>query len=204
MTDKDTYNCITNPDTESLFKDRGSKFIGYAFYVETEDDIKERITEVKKIHYSARHHCYAYRIGSEVIKFRANDDGEPSHSAGDPILGQIIAKDLTNVLVVVVRYFGGVKLGVGGLIQAYKAAAKEILDECKIETRTINKLFSVTLEYPELNQIMRFVKENNLNIVEQKMEMNCEIILSIRLKDADTIFDKLSKMHKLKTKILES
>jgi uncharacterized YigZ family protein len=204
MTEKDTYKCITTPDTESLFKDRGSKFIGYAFYVENEDDIKERISEVKKIHYSARHHCYAYRIGSEEIKFRANDDGEPSHSAGDPILGQIIAKDLTNVLVVVVRYFGGIKLGVGGLIQAYKAAAKEILDECKIETRTINKLFSVTLEYTELNQIMRFVKENNLNIVEQKMEMNCEIILSIRLKDADTIFDKLSKMHKLKTKILES
>ena len=202
MVEKDTYNCITNPDTESLFKDRGSKFIGYAFYVENEDDIKERIAEVKKIQYSARHHCYAYRIGSEEIKFRANDDGEPSHSAGDPILGQIIAKDLTNVLVIVVRYFGGVKLGVGGLIQAYKAAAKEILDECKIETRTINKLFSVTLEYPELNQIMRFVKENNLNIVEQKMEMSCEVILSIRLKDADSIFDKLSKMHKMKTKII--
>ena len=202
MKEKDTYNCIQNPDTESLYKEKGSKFIGYAFYVENEDDIKNRISEVKKIHYSARHHCYAYRIGSEEIKFRANDDGEPSHSAGDPILGQIIAKDLTNVLVIVVRYFGGIKLGVGGLIQAYKASAKEILDECKVETRTINKLFSVTLEYPELNQIMRFVKENNLNIIEQKMEMNCEIILSIRLKDADTIFDKLSKMHKMKTKII--
>jgi len=203
MAEKDTYNCITNPDTESLFKDRGSKFIGYAFYVEKEDDIKERIAEVKKIHYSARHHCYAYRIGAEEIKFRANDDGEPSHSAGDPILGQIVAKDLTNVIVIVVRYFGGVKLGVGGLIQAYKAAAKEVLDLCKIETRTIDKLISVTLEYPELNQIMRFIKENNLKIVEQKMEMNCEIILSVRLKDVDTIFDKLVKMHKMKTKIIE-
>lgn len=204
MVEKDTYNCIKNPDTESIYKEKGSKFIGYAFYVESEEDVKERISEIKKIQYAARHHCYAYRIGSEEIKFRANDDGEPSHSAGDPILGQIIAKDLTNVLVIVVRYFGGVKLGVGGLIQAYKASAKEILDECKVETRTINKLFSVTLEYPELNQIMRFVKEHNLNIVEQKMELNCEIILSIRLKDSDLIFDKLSKMHKLKTKILES
>lgn len=204
MVEKDTYNCIKNPDTESIYKEKGSKFIGYAFYVESEEDVKERISEIKKIQYAARHHCYAYRIGSEEIKFRANDDGEPSHSAGDPILGQIIAKDLTNVLVIVVRYFGGVKLGVGGLIQAYKASAKEILDECKVETRTINKLFSVTLEYPELNQIMRFVKEHNLNIVEQKMELNCEIILSIRLKDSDLIFDKLSKMHKLKTNILES
>ncbi len=202
MLEKDTYNCITNPETKSIFKDRGSKFIGYAFYVENEDDVKEKISEVKKIQYSARHHCYAYRIGSEEIKLRANDDGEPSHSAGDPILGQIIAKDLTNVLVIVVRYFGGVKLGVGGLIQAYKTAAKEILDECEIETRTINKLFSVTLEYPELNQIMRFIKEHNLNIVEQKMEMNCEIILSIRLKDADYIFDKLTQMHKMKTEII--
>ncbi len=203
MTEKDTYNCIVaNPDTESLFKDRGSKFIGYAFYVETEDEIKERIAEVKKVHYSARHHCYAYRIGTDEIKFRANDDGEPSHSAGDPILGQILAKDITNILVIVVRYFGGIKLGVGGLIQAYKTAAKEILDECEIETKTINRLFSVTLEYPELNQIMRFVKENNLNIVEQKMEMNCEIIISVRLKDADSIYDKLCKMHKMKTKII--
>ena len=202
MVENDTYFCIKDPETESLFKDRGSKFIGYAFYVENEEEVKEKISKVKKIQYSARHHCYAYRIGSEEMKFRANDDGEPSHSAGDPILGQIIAKNLTNVLVVVVRYFGGVKLGVGGLIQAYKTTAKEILDECEIESRTINKLFSVTLEYPELNQIMRFVKENNLKIVEQKMEMNCEIILSIRLKDADSVFDKLSKMHKMKTKII--
>lgn len=202
MEETDIYNCIKNPNTESLFKDRGSKFIGYAFYVENEDDVKERLSEIKKKHYSARHHCYAYRIGSEEIKFRANDDGEPSHSAGDPILGQILAKNLTNVVVIVVRYFGGVKLGVGGLIQAYKAAAKEILDECEIDVRTINRLFSVTLEYPELNQIMRFVKDNNLDIVEQKMEMNCEIILSIRLKDVDTIYEKLMKMHKLKTKIL--
>ncbi|MEN8138363.1 MAG: YigZ family protein [Bacteroidota bacterium] len=202
MTEKDTYNCIVNPGTESLFKDKGSKFIGYAFYVENEEEVKGKIEEVKKIHYAARHHCYAYRFGTEEIKFRANDDGEPSHSAGDPILGQIVAKDLTNVLVIVVRYFGGVKLGVGGLIQAYKTAAKEILNECKIVTNTINKTFLVTLEYPELNQLMRFIKERNLNIIEQKMEMNCEVTLSIRLKDADSIYDKLSKMHKLKTKIL--
>jgi uncharacterized YigZ family protein len=202
MIEKDTYNCIKDPETESIFKDRGSKFIGYAFYVENEDDIKQKIAEVKKSQYSARHHCYAYRIGTEEIAFRANDDGEPSHSAGDPILGQIIAKDLTNVLVVVVRYFGGVKLGVGGLIQAYKTAAKEILDECIIIPKTINKLILVTLAYPELNQIMRFVKENNLKIIEQKMELNCEITLSIRKKDADLIYEKLKKMHKLNTKML--
>jgi len=203
MNEKDTYNCITNPETESLFKDRGSKFIGYAFYVENEDEIKLKLSEIRKKQYAARHHCYAYRIGKENIKFRANDDGEPSHSAGDPILGQIIAKDLTNVLVIVVRYFGGIKLGVGGLIQAYKTTAKEILNECIIETRTINKKILVTLEYPELNQIMRFVKDNNLNIIDQKMEMNCEIMLSIRKKDVDSIYEKLIKMHKLKTKILD-
>ncbi|MCK5781231.1 MAG: YigZ family protein [Flavobacteriales bacterium] len=202
MIEKDTYNCIIEPETESLFKDRGSKFVGYSFYIENEHEVKEKLEIVKKKHHAARHHCYAYRFGTESITFRSNDDGEPSHSAGDPILGQIIAKDLTNVIVIVVRYFGGVKLGVGGLIQAYKTAAKEILDECEIVTNTINKTFLVTLEYPELNQLMRFVKEHKLNIIEQKMELNCEIKLSIRLKDVDSTFEKLSKMHKLKTKII--
>ena len=200
---EDTYNIIKDPNTEALFKEKGSKFISFAYHVESEEEIKEKIADLKKVHYAARHHCYAYRIGKEEIKFRANDDGEPSNSAGNPILGQLVAKDLTNVLVIVVRYFGGVKLGVGGLIQAYKTAAKEILDLCEIETKTINKEIILKFEYPELNNVMRYIKEHKLDISKQEMELKCSITISVRMKDLDTVFEQISKMHKIKSKIVE-
>lgn len=200
MLESDSYNCILTPNEESLFKDKGSKFIGYAYSVNNEEDIKLLIEEVKKIHYSARHHCYAYRIGTSEIKYRANDDGEPSNSAGNPILGQIQSKELTNTLVIVVRYFGGIKLGVGGLINAYKTAAKDVLDICTIETKTINEQIKITGEYNELNQIMRFIKEHNLKIVSQDMGLNVVVVITIRKKYFNDIFDKLSKMHKLTIK----
>lgn len=200
---EDTYNIISDNDYESLFKEKGSKFIAYAYHVENEDEVKERIDELKKSHYAARHHCYAYRLGKEDIRFRANDDGEPSNSAGNPILGQIVAKDLTNTLVVVVRYFGGVKLGVGGLIQAYKTAAKEILDMCEIHTKTVNKEIIISFEYAELNNVMRFIKERKLNILNQEMELMCKITLSVRKKDANFVYEDLLKMHKIKTEFVE-
>lgn len=199
---QDTYKCITSTDSESIFKDKGSKFIGYAFYVENEDNVKTILSEIKKKHHAARHHCYAYKIGIEDIKTRFNDDGEPSHSAGEPILGQITAKDLSNILIVVVRYFGGVKLGVGGLIRAYKTAAKDILDKCKIETKTIDKKISVIFEYKDINIIMRFIKDNKLNIIEKKIENSCKIIIAVRKNDADIIFSKLNNIHVFKTSIV--
>jgi uncharacterized YigZ family protein len=169
--------------------------------VHSEEDVKIAIDELKKEHHSARHHCYAYIIGENEIKYRANDDGEPSKTAGMPILGQIQAKDLTNVLVVVVRYFGGVKLGVGGLINAYKNAAKEILDTCSIVEKTIDDCISISGDYSELNNAMRFVKENNLDIHKQSMEEKFTLEILVRKRDSQDIFEKANKMHKLNVKL---
>jgi uncharacterized YigZ family protein len=198
---KDNYREIDKCEEFSLFKDKGSKFFGYAFKVHSEEDVKVAIEELKKEHHSARHHCYAYIIGENEIKFRANDDGEPSKTAGMPILGQIQSKDLTNILVVVVRYFGGVKLGVGGLINAYKNAAKEILDTCSIVEKTIDDCLSISGDYSELNNAMRFVKEYNLNIHNQKMEEKFTLEMYVRKRDSEEIFEKANKMHKLNVKL---
>ena len=184
---KDTYRTISSPSTEILFKDRNSKFFGYAYPVSRENDIKEHIEQLKKQHYQARHWCYAWVLGEEYERFRANDDGEPSNSAGAPIHGQLQSFDLTNVLVVVVRYFGGTKLGVSGLINAYRTAAKMALDISFIEEHTIDVNFTIVFEYPLMNVVMRIIKDENLKIVEQKMELNCMYTLAIRKKEADRV-----------------
>ncbi len=184
---KDTYRTISSPSTEILFKDRNSKFFGYAYPVSRENDIKEHIEQLKKQHYQARHWCYAWVLGKEYERFRANDDGEPSNSAGAPIHGQLQSFDLTNVLVVVVRYFGGTKLGVSGLINAYRTAAKMALDISFIEEHTIDVNFTIVFEYPLMNVVMRIIKDENLKIVEQKMELNCMYTLAIRKKEADRV-----------------
>ena len=184
---KDTYRTISSPSTEILFKDRNSKFFGYAYPVSRENDIKEHIEQLKKQHYQARHWCYAWVLGKEYERFRANDDGEPSNSAGAPIHGQLQSFDLTNVLVVVVRYFGGTKLGVSGLINAYRTAAKMALDISFIEEHTIDVNFTIIFEYPLMNVVMRIIKDENLKIVEQKMELNCMYTLAIRKKEADRV-----------------
>ena len=184
---KDTYRTISSPSTEILFKDRNSKFFGYAYPVSRENDIKEHIEQLKKQHYQARHWCYAWVLGKEYERFRANDDGEPSNSAGTPIHGQLQSFDLTNVLVVVVRYFGGTKLGVSGLINAYRTAAKMALDISFIEEHTIDVNFTIVFEYPLMNVVMRIIKDENLKIVEQKMELNCMYTLAIRKKEADRV-----------------
>ena len=200
MTEKDTYKTIDIASEEVLFKDKNSKFYGYAFPVLNEDEIKQHIETLKKQHYAARHWCYAYQIGTEEIKFRENDDGEPNNSAGMPIYGQIQSFDVTNILIVVVRYFGGVKLGVGGLINAYRTAAQMALEVSSIKEKTINIFFLITFEYKNMNKVMRIIKEKRLKIANQKLELNCEILISVRKKDANSIFELFNKLFEIKIK----
>ena len=181
---QDTYKTITNPSKEAIFKDKGSKFLGFAFPLQHENQVKEIVDRLKKDHYKARHWCYAWQLGTDVIQFRVNDDGEPNNSAGQPIYGQILSKELTNVLIVVVRYFGGIKLGVGGLVNAYKTSAQLALESSHITTKTINDHFKLLFEYSIMNKVMRIIKENNVAIVSQKMELKCEFEISIRKKES--------------------
>ncbi|WP_338730889.1 IMPACT family protein [Mangrovimonas cancribranchiae] len=199
---KDTYKTITKPSAEVLFKDKNSKFFGYAFPVHSEDDVKQYLESIKKQHHSARHWCYAYQIGTEEhnLLFRANDDGEPSNSAGMPIYGQIQSFEVTNVLIIVVRYFGGVKLGVSGLINAYKTSAQMAMEVSRIVTKTINKTFLVNCDYKNLNTVMRVIKERKLNIVDQKLELDCQIKLSVRLKESQEVFDTFERLHEISIK----
>jgi uncharacterized YigZ family protein len=182
--EKDTYKTIETAKGDVLFKDKGSKFIGYVFPIISEEEVKPYIGGLKKKHHTARHWCYAWRLGFDEIRYRANDDGEPNNSAGQPIYGQILSKELTNILVVVVRYFGGTKLGVGGLINAYKTGAKLILDEATIVEKTIDIHFQIIFEYQHMNKVMRIIKENNLDILQQKMELNCDFLISVRKMNA--------------------
>tara|TARA_R110000850_G_scaffold150497_1_gene273155 strand:+ start:48081 stop:48692 length:612 start_codon:yes stop_codon:yes gene_type:complete len=187
MEEKDTYKTITKPSEETLFKEKGSKFFGYAFPVKNEEDVNICLESVKEKHKSARHFCYAYQVGTDPVYFRANDDGEPSNSAGMPIYGQIQSFELTDVFVVVVRYFGGIKLGVGGLISAYKTSAKMTLEAAKIIEKTIDITFEIGFEYKNMNKVMRVIKEKNLNLIDQKLELDCKIFISVRKSMADEI-----------------
>ena len=195
---KDTYKTIAAASEEVLYKEKNSKFFGYAFPVTTEEEIKEILERLRKEHFSARHWCYAYQIGTEKIQYRANDDGEPNNSAGMPIYGQIQSFEVTNILVVVVRYFGGVKLGVGGLISAYKIAAQMALENSEIVERTINKHFIISFGYANMNKVMRIIKEKNLQIISQKMEMDCEIEISIRKKNVQNLLDTFENLYEIK------
>ncbi len=186
---KDNYKTIESPSEEILFKEKNSKFFGYAFPVSTTDEIKIHIDQLKKQHFGAVHFCYAYQIGTEKIEFRVNDDGEPSNSAGIPIYGQIQSFGLTNILIVVVRFFGGTKLGVGGLITAYKTTAQLVLENALIIEKTIDVQFKITFDYKNINKVMRIIKEKQLEIHSQKMEENCELLIVTRKKNAERIFD---------------
>ncbi len=200
---KDTYNTIKNAVENILFKEKNSRFIGYAYPITSENEVKTHIDNLKKEHFSARHWCYAYQIGTEAFKFRANDDGEPSNSAGMPIYGQIQSFEITNVLIVVVRYFGGVKLGVGGLISAYKTTAQLTLEEANIIEKTIDKQFKITFDYKNMNKVMRIIKEKNIDIVNQKMELHCEIEIATRKKNAKQVFDIFSTLFEIEIKEIE-
>lgn len=189
MNNSDLYKTISKPSLEVLFKEKNSKFYGYAFPVTKEDDVKLLLENLKKQHHSARHFCYAYQLGKEdkSLIYRANDDGEPNNSAGMPIYGQIQSFGVTDILIVVIRYFGGVKLGVGGLISAYKTAAQMALENAKIVERTINFELSLEFEYNLLNNVMRIIKEQNLTVSSQEMELNCKIVLTVRKKNLQKI-----------------
>ena len=197
---KDHYKTIALPSIPVLFKEKNSKFFGYAFPVDSEEAIKLHLEQLKKQHFGAVHFCYAYQIGTESIIFRANDDGEPSNSAGTPIYGQIQSFELTNVLVVVVRFFGGVKLGVGGLIAAYKTTAQMALEASEIVEKTIDVNFLIIFEYKNMNKVMRIIKERNLEIVHQKMELNCEIKIATRKKNAEMIFTLFNSIFEIEIK----
>ena len=198
FSENDLYKTIDFPSEEVLLKEKNSKFFGYAIPVTSEEEVKENLERLRKEHFSARHWCYAYQIGTEKIQYRANDDGEPNNSAGMPIYGQIQSFEVTNVLVVVVRYFGGVKLGVGGLISAYKTAAQMALENATIVEKTINKHFIISFGYAHMNKVMRIIKEKNLQIVSQKMEMDCEIEISIRKKNVQNLLDTFKSLYEIK------
>jgi|TARA_B110000977_G_C10978883_1_gene455311 uncharacterized YigZ family protein len=199
---KDSYKTIKLA-SEGFFKVKGSSFFGYAYPYTTEQELKAKIEELKKEHHTARHHCYAYRFKRDYSVYRANDDGEPTNAAGKPILGQIDAKDLTNVAVVVVRYFGGTKLGVGGMMNAYKTAALEALNNADIIECTIDDEFEISFGYPEMNTVMRFIKELGVVIVSQKMELDCKITFAIRKKESQIAQDKFSGLKNIFIKLIE-
>lgn len=199
----DTYRTLTQNISEIIFKDKSSKFIGYAFPVNSEEEIKNHLENIKKEHFSARHWCYAWQLGKEKKRYRANDDGEPSGTAGLPIYGQIQSYDLTNILIIVVRYFGGIKLGVSGLINAYKTTAQMTLEEAKIEERTIDVSFEIRFEYKNMNKVMKIIKEKNANIVNQKLEMDCRVYINVRKNDADQLEAIFSQLYEVEIKRLE-
>jgi uncharacterized YigZ family protein len=189
MNYKDTYFTILKPTNGDLFKDKNSKFYGYAFPVTDEGQVKSHIENLKKEHYSARHWCYAYQIGTESIQYRVNDDGEPNNSAGMPIYGQIQSFNLTNILIVVIRYYGGVKLGVGGLINAYRTSAQLAIEASKIIERTINDKFQLNFKYNNMSKVMRLLKENDVEIINQVLEISCLLEISVRKGNSSYIYD---------------
>ena len=206
---KDTYNTIEFSPSAVLFKEKNSKFFGYAFPIQSEDEVKPIIDSLRKQHPTAGHFCYAYQIGTDSITYRANDDGEPSNSAGMPIYGQIQSFSVTNVLIVVVRIFGGVKLGVGGLISAYKTTAQMILETCEIVEKTIDLHFIISFDYVNMNKVMRVIKEKKLEIVTQEMEINensglpiGKIEIKTRKKNAEMIFDIFNSIFEISIKRL--
>lgn len=200
---EDTYNTIDKL-AEGLFKEKGSKFISLAVPVKNEQEVKDKLAEVKKSFHDARHHCYAYRLGIDKSSYRYNDDGEPSGTAGRPIYGQILSKDLTNILIIVVRYFGGTKLGVSGLINAYKLAAKYALENSTIITNNIYDIYRIDFRYEEMNKVMKIIKEFNLNMITQDFDLSCMIKIETPKKVSKHIFEKFSLIKNLKIKYLHT
>ena len=198
MTEKqDSYYTIDQLST-GIYKDKGSKFLSFAYPVKEESAIKEILLSVKKDYFDARHHCYAYRLGPEKLVFRSNDDGEPSGTAGKPILGQIVSKDLTDILIVVVRYFGGTLLGTSGLIHAYRDASADALANAGILKKFVFVSFQVFFDYQQLNQVMKIVKDYDLATSDQRFEMTCHLVILVKLCQSDLIRSKLTTIEGLK------
>lgn len=200
---EDTYKTIESP-SEGQFKDKGSKFIAYAYPFRDADDLKQLIGEVKTLHPKARHHCWAYRLTTDRSIYRLNDDGEPSGTAGRPILNMLLSNDLTNVLIVVVRYFGGTLLGVPGLINAYKTASQEALAAAAIVERTVNDIYQLHFDYLQMNDVMRVMKEDQLTILKQDFEVSCSLTFEIRQTQVNHTIAKLTNLEGLKVTYLRT
>ena len=200
----DTYKTIAAAtEPEGNFRDRGSKFIGLLYPIQNEDEAKAILHTVKKQYYDATHHCYAYRFGPTGENYRANDDGEPSGSAGKPILNQLLSAEITNVLAVVVRYYGGTKLGVPGLINAYKEATRQAISEAEIVEKTVNDRFEVKFEYVAMNDVMKAVKELSPTIVSQDMGLSCQMVLEIRQSLSAQLEERLSGKEMITIELVE-
>ncbi|MDD7723170.1 MAG: YigZ family protein [bacterium] len=195
----DSYKTI-RAVSEGYYSEKRSRFISYAIPVRTLEEVKEAVAKYRKEYYDARHVCWAYMLGHERLNFRANDDGEPSSTAGKPILGQINSNELTDILIVVIRYFGGIELGTSGLIVAYRTAAAEAIAAAEIEERTVDETFTIQFEYPYLNSVMRIVKEDGPTILAQQFEMDCEMTLRIRQGEAERLRNRLLKVDSCRLK----
>lgn len=194
---QDSYKTIAR-ESQGYFRDKGSKFYAFAYHVESEEEVKERLTVLRKEHHSARHHCYAWRIGTENIQFRANDDGEPSSTAGKPILGQLQSKEITNALIVVVRYFGGTLLGVSGLINAYRNAAADAILNAEVVERIIETSYKIHFTYNEMNDVMHLLKQAGFNIRETRFEEGCSLVFSVRKSEAQRAENLFRDLYKVK------
>ncbi len=200
---EDVYKTI-EIKSKGLYKDRGSKFISIAIPCSTEEEIKTQLALLRKEYYDARHHCYAYILGFDKSAYRMNDDGEPSGTAGKPIYGQLLSHDLTNTLVVVVRYFGGIKLGVRGLINAYKYATLDAIENNKILTKIIKEVYELTFDYTDMNDVMRIMKEENLEQVGQDFQMTCKLNFAVRKQNADKVVKRIKDLRKVTVKYLQT
>lgn len=189
----DTYKTIEQP-SEGIYSEKRSKFIAYAFPVNTEQEVKNRLAEIQKKHWDARHHCYAYILGANKDAYRLNDNGEPSGTAGRPIYGQLLSNDLTDTLIVVVRYFGGIKLGVSGLQNAYKLAAKEAISNATIITKTVQEVYKIVFEYLKMNDVMQILKDSSIQILNRQSDLRCTYTISVRLREADRIIAALKNI----------
>jgi uncharacterized YigZ family protein len=189
----DEYKTIAST-SEGYYTEKRSKFLAFAHHVQTVDEVKELLAGYRKKYYDARHVCYAYMLGAERTEFRANDDGEPSSTAGKPILGQINSNELTDILIVVVRYYGGVNLGTSGLIIAYREAAADAINHATIETRQVEEIVKYSFAYPQMNDVMRIVKDMNPRIISQTYDNTCEIVLSIRKSEAEQLRNRLKSL----------
>lgn len=195
MEEKDTYKTLVKPSTEIIYKDRKSKFYGYAFPLTNASEVKQIIKILKKKHHTASHVCYAWQLGVNPSSYRANDDGEPNNSAGMPIYGQIQSFEVTNILVAVVRIFGGTKLGVGGLISAYRTAAKLALEQAQIIEKIVSEQITIQFEYIDMDKVMRIVKQYQLTITDQELQENCKYVLLARKSIVPQIQDILKQVH---------
>jgi uncharacterized YigZ family protein len=200
METEGTYKTIKSP-SEGGYKEKGSKFLAFAYPVSSESEVKAAQTELRKKYYDARHHVYAFRIGADKKLYRCSDDGEPSNSSGPPVLGQIQSYDLTNILIVVVRYFGGTKLGVPGLIHAYRTAAVDAIQNAEIITVIERQKLELTFQYPALGEVMRIVKEEDVEIAEQEMSLDCRLVLEIKKTEFVRVHERFTDLRKCEIKV---